>query len=946
MFIYLNLHRYLELLLIKIALKKTEDYSIFSNTYLFIWVLLLNLCIVGVSPLAAQNASNRNIKITGKILDNQKEAVRLANIQVTPLNYKTQSNEKGEFEIIVRNSQYEAFKNEPISIQVSFVGKKTQNEVYTWEELRKPLLITLQDNSLTLSEILINPTSKKTDNSISSITFSEEAIEKVQAFSLMDVLNTLPGKQTVAPNINAPQTLTLRSNMGGVHDLNNSLGIPIIIDGIRMSNDANMQARPVAQRGMGGAALPAVTSGFTADVPFQGFDLRAIPVEAIESIEVIQGVASAEYSEMTDGAIIIERKAGKSPWHFTTNINNASSNYSLNKGFNLPKKWGGVTFDLNYAESNSDPRDKTQEYRRYGASLRWNTPQNKFFRNRLSLDYDSKIDEAKLDPDDGSERQYFSKQNNFRISNNLHLFINQPYLRDIQINVSYSQGDQNSYSQWLINQPMKGYSVKDTTGIYEGIVLNGQYLAVEQIVGAPITAQGRIKFSSPFSIGNSNHHLSYGVDMSYNNNGGKGIISDPDRPRFINLNNQNVRPYSFEMTPSFVNGGLHISDKIQYSLFGINWNSNLGVRLDYQSGSYSVQPRLQTQVVLNKNWNLGAAYGISSKSPTLLQKYPIPTWLDIPLILAYNTKSSLYLVYTEKFTPENKDLKPIRSNQAEITLNYRNDNFSSYINAYYKGSRDGFNSIREYELFTLPNYDYYFDPLTEEMVYYENGTFTDYHDKSYYVIKNLVGSNTYGVDWSFNIHNIEALKTQINFSTSFIQSEEINEYDEIVSLTTPVNHNNYNVWYAIFEPNSNMKSYRLTSKLGTTTHIPKLGFVVSTNTDIFWMNHRSSKYKNLYQDAIGYLDANMNRVYFQNDSEIFLPARNLTSSRLNQQMIYANFSLSVAKEIGKKIRIAVTAYNAFNLRPQYTYTDPDTQVETTTIYNSPISITGGISIRF
>lgn len=936
------MQRYLELLLIKIVLSKKLNTAITSRNY-FAFFLMSFIFLTFSSNSYGQSFENKKIK--GKILDETKSEIRFANITISPLNYKTQSNEKGEFEVIIRPAVWGSIQNSTISLEVSFVGKKTHLKEYTWKELETSIEIILQTNSLTLSEILINPTSDKTDNSISSIVFSEEAIEKVQAFSLMDVLNTLPGKQTVAPNINAPQTLTLRSNMGGVHDFNNSLGIPIIIDGIRMSNDANMQARPVSQRGMGGAALPAVTSGFTADVPFQGFDLRAIPVESIESIEVIQGVASAEYSEMTDGAILIERKAGKSLWHFTTNINNASSNYSLNKGFDLPKKWGGITFDLNYAESNADPRDRTQEYRRYGTSLRWNTPQNRFFRNRLSLDYDWKIDEAKLDPDDGSERTYYSRQDNFRISNNLNIFIHQPWLRDIQLNVSYAQGKQDSYAQWLINQAMKGYTAKDTTGIYEGIVMNGQYLAVEQIVGNPITAQGRLKFSSPFSLGNTHHNLSYGMDVSYNNNGGKGIISDPDRPRFVNLNNQNIRPYSFEMTPSFVNGGLHISDRIQYELWGKKWTSNLGLRLDYQSDSYSIQPRLQTQVSLNKEWNLGLAYGISSKSPTLLQKYPIPTWLDIPLILAYNTKSSLYLVYTEKFTPENPDLKPIRSNQAEFTLNYKGERFSSSLNTYYKGSRDGFNSKREYQLFNLPNYDYFYNPETEKIEYQENGTYTAYHDKSFYVITNLLGSDMYGLDWTFNLHKIEAIQTQINFSTSFIQSQEKNDYNEIVSLTTPVEHNNFNVWYAIFEPNSNLKTHRVTSKLGTTTHIPKLGFVVSTNTDIFWMNHRSSQYKSLYQNAIGYLDAQLNRIYFNSTEENFLPSRNLTLSRMNQQMIYANFSLSVAKEIGKKIRIAVTAYNAFNLRPQYTYMDPDTQVETTTIYNSPISITGGISIR-
>ncbi|RZL02625.1 MAG: Plug domain-containing protein, partial [Pedobacter sp.] len=193
----------------------------------------------------------------------------------------------------------------------------------------------------------------KSKNSISSITFDEEAIERIQAFSLIDILNTLPGKQLVAPDINVAQTLTLRNTLGGTYGLNNSLGIPIIVDGIRLSNDANMQSRPATQWGIG-AVVPATNSGSATDVPFRGIDLREIPAESIEKIEVIQGVANAEYGELTDGAIIIERKAGRSPLQFTTNLNAGSYNYSLNKGFNLPRKLGGLTADLNYLSESAD----------------------------------------------------------------------------------------------------------------------------------------------------------------------------------------------------------------------------------------------------------------------------------------------------------------------------------------------------------------------------------------------------------------------------------------------------------------------------------------------------------------------------------------------------------------------------------------------------------------
>ncbi|MOA60687.1 hypothetical protein D3C78_1856250 [compost metagenome] len=55
--------------------------------------------------------------------------------------------------------------------------------------------------------------------------------------------------------------------------------------------------------------------------------------------------------------------------------------------------------------------------------------------------------------------------------------------------------------------------------------------------------------------------------------------------------------------------------------------------------------------------------------------------------------------------------------------------------------------------------------------------------------------------------------------------------------------------------------------------------------------------------------------------------------------------MSVAKEISKKIRIAVTAYNTFNVQPTSSYRDPNTNQDVIVTYNSPLSITGGISIK-
>ncbi len=884
-------------------------------------------------------AQNKSITIKGSVVDEKNKRIEFATILCQETQLNVLSDEKGNFSFSI------PVRLDQVNIKVTAVGRRSVEKRIESKDFASNIHIVLLESSLTLKEIDVSSTYSKSKNSISSITFDEEAIERVQAFSLMDVLNTLPGKQLSAPNINSPQTLTLRNTLGGTYGLNNSLGIPIIVDGVRLSNDGNMQSRPVTQRGMGGSTLPAVGGGNTADVPFTGIDLREIPVESIESIEVIQGVASAEYGELTDGAIIIQRKAGASPLQFTTNINGGSTNYSLNKGFNLPNKLGGITTDFNYAISNVDPRDKVQEYKRYGAAVRWRYNLKNILTNKFSIDYNRKIDDAKTDPDDDLRKKYYSKQVGMRFSNTTDFHIKSKFLSNVNLTLSYSESNQESYSQQIINQSNKGYTAKDTTGIYEGILLSAQYLAVEEIIGRPITASGNLRFSSLFNIGSTLHSLSYGLNNSYANNGGKGVISDPERPRFVNFNGTNIRPYSFELTPSMINSGLYFTDNISYKVFGKDVRTNLGVRFDSQNGSTSVQPRLGTQVYLNKHWNFGLAYGVSTKSPTLAHRYPPPAWIDIPLALAFNSEASLYLVYTEKFESANPNLKPSKSTQGEFTLNFENKTFSSRLNAYYKGARDGFNSFTVYQPITLPNFDVSYDETTKKMVYHENGMYTDYFNSSFYSISNVLNSDTYGFDWSISVNKIPAINTSFSTSTSFILSKENNQLLNVISLVTPVQINGENIWHALYKPTSMDTKHVITSKLNTTTHIPKIGFVVMTNTDVYWADKRTSQYKDKFQPAIGYLDRQLRTVLLSSDQENPLPSRNLNLTTTDQKMIYAIFSMSVAKEINKQIRIAVTAYNTFNIRPEYNYNDPDTGTEAKTVYGSPLSITGGISLK-
>src|SRR5690606_6522499 len=168
-------------------------------------------------------------------------------------------------------------------------------------------------------------------------------------------------------------------------------------------------------------------------------DLREIPVESIESIEVIQGVASAKYGDLTDGAIIIERQAGNTPYQFTTNVNAASVSSSLSKGFALGNKWGALNANFNYTNSNSDPREWRSQYERVARSLVRTKNSGSAVKSTLSFDFDTRLDDVKMDPDDASERLTYSKTAGIRVSNRLPASLNHSVVQQLNLTASYSE---------------------------------------------------------------------------------------------------------------------------------------------------------------------------------------------------------------------------------------------------------------------------------------------------------------------------------------------------------------------------------------------------------------------------------------------------------------------------------------------------------------------------
>ena len=111
------------------------------------------------------------------------------------------------------------------------------------------------------------------------------------------------------------------------------MGTAIIRDGAPISNNANLSA--MSPTVLSGTETPASLAGGAS--PAGGTDVRSISTENIESIQIVRGIPSVEYGDLTSGAVIINTKAGREPLRVKAKANPNIYQVSMGTGFELGK---------------------------------------------------------------------------------------------------------------------------------------------------------------------------------------------------------------------------------------------------------------------------------------------------------------------------------------------------------------------------------------------------------------------------------------------------------------------------------------------------------------------------------------------------------------------------------------------------------------------------------
>lgn len=135
-----------------------------------------------------------------------------------------------------------------------------------------------------MKDVVVTARQVESKEGTSSYRIDDQAIKQIQAMNLQDVLSLLPGKKMASSNYNTVQQADIRSAVSTSY---NNIGTSVIVNGMAMSNDANMQV-----------SNPSMSQTATYSSAGKGLDLRSISAAGIESVEVITGVASAKYGNL------------------------------------------------------------------------------------------------------------------------------------------------------------------------------------------------------------------------------------------------------------------------------------------------------------------------------------------------------------------------------------------------------------------------------------------------------------------------------------------------------------------------------------------------------------------------------------------------------------------------------------------------------------------------
>ena len=113
--------------------------------------------------------------------------------------------------------------------------------------------------------------------------------------------------------------------------------------------------------------------------------MRQISTDNIESVEVIRGIASAEYGDITSGAVLVNTKAGRAPLQvkltMNPNLYQVSATHGIQLGEKAGRQAGALNYSADYTFSQYKPTEGYSHYSRTNATVGYTNSIGRWYTN-------------------------------------------------------------------------------------------------------------------------------------------------------------------------------------------------------------------------------------------------------------------------------------------------------------------------------------------------------------------------------------------------------------------------------------------------------------------------------------------------------------------------------------------------------------------------------------
>ncbi len=670
-----------------------------------------------------------------------------------------------------------AVNHYPTTITIHFLGK--QKQTLKINQKTSYINVYLLDDNFKLGEVVVTAgIDKKAIGS--TVVLGKKAIELVQAQSLADVVQLIPGKSIAESDLHKRQLLTLRSAVFRPSDvfnnkkglvqfnsdflINNSFGVGYLINDIPLNNNAELSGN----RGLVYGAFSNIND--FASVGY-GVDLRDFSLENIESIEVIQGISSVRYGDHSTGLVKIEKKVGKTPYRIYTTLRGGAYSVQVGKGIALPK-WGFMNFGVEYLHSNEDPRSVLSKYDRITLSARWKYFKKRTFKNIFSISYVNSLNGKNTERSKTVDRSKSLKKKKIRLNNKSNFYFESSYIDNLETALSLDYTDSDTKHEQLVNsggRPVMGSLKEGTFRLGYSPV---SYTTLEEVNNIPISFFSRVEANKKWITSSENtYKISLGMNLVLEDNIGKGTVYNKDRlPLYAGLSSSNSgnmgwRNVNFRETlPTEIQFSTYLNTISKIQLLERELYSEIGIRYDNYNGKSALSPRANFKFKWNEHWSTRLGGGLFSKAPALQFIYNFPSYHDFLLADFRNNHYSFALGHTLIRNRPKNDIKPSRMWKSEIGVDYSSSLVNVALTGYMNKLYDGFSTVIQFENVKIPKYEFTFYPKKEPD--YKQVGETDYL-LDYRQNTNGISSFDAGVEWMLNTKKISLLKTSFNFSMAY-----------------------------------------------------------------------------------------------------------------------------------------------------------------------------------